>query len=410
MTGSEGIANAVDLEAADSTADRTTGGITATAITRNEAWTLFAYLATWSYLLYGIGNATPYLKTDLHLSDFEAGLHGSALAVGVLAVGFVFDSIARRFGSRWFLDFSVGGFVVGVALFALAPMVGFSLAGAAVLGISGSFLGTTVNIGLTKGDPNTSRRLISQANALCMITAGVAPVVIGLAVQVVGVWRIAMFVPAVAALILTVVRRRPPPESEESEEAESARVPRGGLPRVFWLVWLMLLCSFSIEFSQVFWGSTIIARQAGIVTADATLLASFFVVGMFVSRAALGAGLGSSRPRLIIAIGLVIVIVGTSLVWISRTPALSALGIFLGGLGTGVLFPIGLVIALEAAGRGKYQAAARTTMGSGLAVLLAPSLLGLASDAVGVSTAWLAVPGLAVAAMAVLAITPRPKG
>jgi hypothetical protein len=45
-----------------------------------------------------------------------------------------------------------------------------------------------------------------------------------------------------------------------------------------------------------------------------------------------------------------------------------------------------------------------------MAVMLAPSVLGLASDAVGVSSAWLIVPGLAVAAMAVLAVTPHPNG
>jgi hypothetical protein len=43
-----------------------------------------------------------------------------------------------------------------------------------------------------------------------------------------------------------------------------------------------------------------------------------------------------------------------------------------------------------------------------VAVLLAPSTLGLASDAVGVVGAWPIILALAVAALGVLAATPRP--
>ena len=52
-----------------------------------NVWIPFSYLAVWAYLLYVLGIATPYLRADLHLTDFEAGLHASALAVGVLTAG-----------------------------------------------------------------------------------------------------------------------------------------------------------------------------------------------------------------------------------------------------------------------------------------------------------------------------------
>ena len=50
----------------------------------NATWTSFSYLAVYAYILYGLGNATPYLRDDLRLTGFEAGLHASAMAVGLL--------------------------------------------------------------------------------------------------------------------------------------------------------------------------------------------------------------------------------------------------------------------------------------------------------------------------------------
>jgi fucose permease len=364
-------------------------------------WISFSYLAVWAYLLYGIGNATPHIRADLHLTDFEAGLHASALAIGVLTAGVSADFVARKLGSAWLLDAAVLILAAAIGLVVLAPSLPFSLAGALLLGLGGGTLGTDVNVRLSRtGGPET-RKLMAQANALAMVTAVVAPLAMGLAEAGFHAWRIALLIPLLAFAILTLTRPR------ESEERSSIRLPSVRLPGAYWFVWLLLVLGVSIEFSFVFWGSTIVGQRTGISSADATLLASFFVVGMFLSRAAIGRGMGSSQtPRGLIAAGLVVVLVGAVLIWVSNIPAISALGLLLGGLGTAGLWPIGLTVALQTAPKAQLQASARSTLGSGFAVLLAPSALGLAADAVGVVAAWTIIPILAIAALAVVAITP----
>ena len=66
-----------------------------------STWILFCYLAIWGYVLYGLGNAVPYLRADLRLTDFEAGLHSSAVAIGVLAAALSASRLNRWIGSRW---------------------------------------------------------------------------------------------------------------------------------------------------------------------------------------------------------------------------------------------------------------------------------------------------------------------
>ena len=368
----------------------------------HATWTTYSYLAVWGYVLYGIGNATPYLRTDLGLTDFQAGLHASALAVGVLMAGVGADQVARWVGPRWLLDLAVGCLVVALGLVVLAPNLLVSLSGAMLIGLGGGLLGTDINVRLIGRDGTETRKAMGQANALSMVTAAAAPVAIGLAVAGLHAWRLALLVPVVALVALTVLRPR------AAEARSSARPPRMRLPRAYWFAWLVLVFGVSIEFSFVFWGSTIVGKRTGLASADATLLASLFVAGMFVGRAAVGRGLGAGRAsRGLLAVGLVVVLFGAGLVWVSTVPILSGVGLFVGGLGLSPLWPVGLTMALQTAPQAPLSAAARATLASGTAVLLAPSTLGLASDAFGVVGAWPIILALGVAALVVLAITPR---
>ena len=145
-------------------------------------WTAFSFLALWSYLLYGLGNATPYLRDDLRLTSFEAGLHASALALGILVAGATADGLGRKVGLSRLFDLSVVYFVVAVGMIVLAPALAVSLAGAFLLGMGGGTLVTQVNVELSRFGQAQSRLLLSQGNAFSMVLAAAAPLEIGLAV------------------------------------------------------------------------------------------------------------------------------------------------------------------------------------------------------------------------------------
>ena len=93
-------------------------------------WVSFSHLAIWAYILYGMGVATPYLRTDLRLTDFEAGLHASAMAVGVLVAGVSVDWVGRLIGPGRLRDLAAVVLVGALGMVALAPILPVSLAGA----------------------------------------------------------------------------------------------------------------------------------------------------------------------------------------------------------------------------------------------------------------------------------------
>lgn len=361
----------------------------------------FSYLAIWGYLLYGLGNATPYLREDLRLTAFEAGLHASALAIGVLTAGVTADAVARWMGTSRLLDVSVAILVAAIALVVVAPVLPLSLAGAFLMGLGGGSLGTHVNVQIGRASATDSRKMMGQANAWSMVTAAAAPLAIGLAAVFLHTWKIALLAAIVALIGLTLVRPR------ATGRTALVRMPRSSLPARYWMSWLFMVLAVSIEFSFVFWGSTMVARKTAISSADATLLVSLFVAGMFAGRAAIGRGLGARRgSRGLMAVGLAIVLTGASLIWVSTAPALAGLGLFLGGLGTAGLWPIGIAVALQIAPKAQFEASARATLASGFAVLIAPSALGLLADEVGVVSAWPVILLVAAAALVVVAVTP----
>jgi len=366
----------------------------------SATWTTFSYLAVYAYALYGLGIATPYIRVDLGLTGFEAGLHASAMAVGVLIAGFTADALARRIGATWLLDLSVSCLILAIVLIAAAPSLPISLAGAMLLGFGGGALGTHVNVELGQSGESKSRRLLGQANAWAMVMAAAAPLAIGLAASF-HAWRLALLLPIVGFVALAAFRPATPKPTALVHE------PKTRLPGSYWFAWALLIIAVSIEFSFVFWGSTIVGRKTGISSADATLLASLFVLGMFVGRAAIGRGIGAGREtRGLMAAGLVAIFAGAGLMWISPDQIVSGVGLFLGGLGTAGLWPLGITVALQRAPKAPMEAAARATLASGLAILVAPSGLGLLSDGVGVVAAWPAILLLACAGLIVLALTP----
>jgi fucose permease len=75
-------------------------------------------------------------------------------------------------------------------------------------------------------------------------------------------------------------------------------------------------------------------------------------------------------------------------------------GLFVTGLGVSLHYPLGIARALAASGGRRDQAAARASLGVGLAVGAAPFTLGAVADRVGTHAAFLVVPALLAAAAA----------
>jgi hypothetical protein len=126
-----------------------------------------------------------------------------------------------------------------------------------------------------------------------------------------------------------------------------------------------------------------------------------FYAGMGTARVALSFHLVSGHdPLWLIRGSLAVALLGSLLAWSSTGIELAGLGIYLAGLGTGFLYPLGVTVALALVPGMQVRGSARLILASGVAILVSPLALGVAADIAGVSIGWLLVPGLCLAALA----------
>jgi fucose permease len=179
------------------------------------------------------------------------------------------------------------------------------------------------------------------------------------------------------------------------------------LPALFWFYWVALLLGVAVEWSIITWGGDFLVAAGNLARADASLVMSAFFVAMLVGRS-LGAILARrvALPQLLLA-AMSVGLAGFITFWLAPVVGLRIGGLFFAGLGVANLFPFLLSIAMGIAEPASDLASARISLGAGSAILLAPLTLGWIADRAGISTAYLLVALLFVAAMTVVLATRR---
>lgn len=367
-----------------------------------ETWTAYAYLSTFGFLLYGLGSLTPYLRDQLRLTDAQAALHATAVALGTVSAGVFADRVERRLGRVKAGRLASGLVAAASALLAIAPTLPLTLLAAFMLGAGGGAILATVNLVLGRRGGSHAETLVARANVWSTAASLLAPVVIAsLAATAVGGRAVALLPIAVLGIL----------ELRGGQVLESVSVTRPArLPASFWVAWLYVVLVVAIEFSYVVWGSTIVERRTGVSRELATGIVGAFVAGMLVGRLALAAGLARHwGARRWMQVGLLVAGAGGGIVWLSTEPALSTAGLLVAGAGTAGLYPLGIPAALARAPGAPLSAGARMTLASGVALLAAPLVLGVISDLFGIVAGWPLVIALCGAALLVLrAIPPVP--
>jgi MFS family permease len=367
-----------------------------------DAWPSYAAIAAVGYVVYGVGAVSPYLRTQLGLTDAEVGLHSSAMAIGLVLSGFLAAALDRRLGEVTVRGAGVATLAVAVIVLAVGPALGATLGAALLVGLGAGTLLGYANALLARPGGRLARVRVARANVWAMVSAFVCPVVLASASGSGLPWGLGLL-PALGLLVIVALDLRAGPRLvRASRTGDKASLPLG-----FWLAWAFLVSVIAVEFSIVFWGATLVERQTGVTTEVATLLGGLFLGGMFVGRLGQSRGLGTGGDiRRSAATGVVLAGTGASIAWVSTEPMVSGAALFLAGLGVAGLYPLGVAAALGAAPGRLTLAGTRVTLASGTAILIAPLALGAAADAAGVPVAWGLVVGLSLVALALVTVLP----
>lgn len=339
-------------------------------------WVCYLLLGYFSLMVGATGALLPSLRLELGLSFTQASQHPSVYAVGLLMSSFLTDRLSRRLGSRSLLWGGAFGMAAGAGVVMAAPSSFWSLCGFFLMGGLGALTLIEVSATLSALHGPNRARAIGEANVLASFCTVLAPLCVGGAVAAGLGWRVGVgLVPAALLVIGGVFWRTPVPQT-----APPGRSAGGPLPGRFWRFWTLLVLCVAVEFGVLFWAAEYLQDVGFVTPAAAPLGLSTFFLAMLLGRAAGTrlAGRVGNGPLLLGSLGTALA--GFLAYWLGGAAWVQFAGLFGCGLGIANLYPFTISLALGSVSGPLTRASARASLGSGLAILLAPFALGALAD------------------------------
>ncbi|MGR6317202.1 MFS transporter [Micromonospora soli] len=415
-------------------------------------WLTYAQLGLWGFFLYGFGPVVPLLRDEQGTSAAIAGLHSTGIAVGALLGGALFAPVARRVGRGPAIWLGLAGVAAGVAALGLLSALPATIAAVAVIATFGMLVISGVNVVLAGHHGPAAPAALAEANAACAGMGILAPLVIGATVGAGLGWRPVMAVEvglialvALAALTFRVrlpnaapaavaaadpvgvtataiaepADSRPDRPRAGASRPDPARPTRagagvdlaeraadrpsrpvaGGLPRAYWIAWVLMSVTGSIEVCLSLWTADVLRTHAGLSAGGASAAIAAIVCGMFVGRAAGGRVALRWPPVPLLLAALTVSLAGFALFWSAPVGWLAVTGLVVLGLGNALHYPLAISIALAVAGPAADKAAGWSSYSMGVGFGIAPVALGWVADGVGPHLAFLLLPGFIAAAL-----------
>ncbi|GGT78301.1 MFS transporter [Actinomadura citrea] len=386
-----------------------------------ETLGLYAAFGCLGYLLTALGAILPQLREERGLPRAEAALYPSAFALGLVIVGLVGHRLAARLG-RYAIPAALTALVGGATLLAASGGRLGTAAGALVLGLGGAGLVQLVPAALRAAHHGDGTIQIGEANAVSSAASVLSPVLIGVALAHGLGWRPAFAAPpllAAAALLLLTRPPQPPTSATPDDGSEGDGSVRSEGPGSgsrdgaagtglaageggvgFWGRWVDLVLAVGVEFCMVFWAADFLGSVKGLGSGGAATLSAGFVLGMAAGRAVAGPVVRrGGRPDRLLALAAAVGLGGFAVLWASPAPVAVA-GLVLTGLGVALLYPVILGQALAARPSEPVRAAARCALASGVAIGVAPLVLGALADLTTLRAAVFVAPVLLLVLLA----------
>lgn len=361
----------------------------AVSFTRDRfTWLAYLMLAYYAYMQSTLGPLMPFLASELNMSYTVRGLHVSAFALGMIIAGSTADRVAARFGRTRLFWLGGGGMALaGLALIVLHTPV-LTIAASFAMGVIGSYLLIVIQASLSDHHGGHRGIALTEANVCASISSMMAPLLISQAEHIDLGWRVAMIVGAGAWLLLVLTGRRvtitPQPEQTAGATGSTQR-----LPRLFWVLWGVVFLSVAVEWSIAFWSPVFLEQVAGIDRVTASGALTLFYMAAIFGRLAGSRLTRRLRPDVLLAGAGVLVVAAFPVFWLARAPGLALGALFVLGLGVANLFPLSLSAATTLGAAVANKASARVSLAGGLAILIAPQVLGSLADQIGIQSAFL---------------------
>ena len=311
--------------------------------------TLFA-VACLGMLAFGIvlttlGAVLPSVIERFGIDTAAAGSLFLLMTFGILLGSVVFGPIVDRNGYKGMLLLATALIAIGIEGIAFAPSMAWLRVAVAVVGFGGGIIngGTNALVADVSADDRTAG--LSLLGVFFGVGAVGVPFVLA---SLLGTFSHSAIIAAVGAFVavpFVITAATPFPAPKQPQGFPLATAGRLLRDPVLLLMGLMLFLQSGIEITVGGWTATFFRDELRITERRALVYLSLFWFGLMLARLALGSVLKRVAPTRVLLGCIAIGVVGAATLILARDASVSALGVFLLGVGLAATFPVVLGLA-----------------------------------------------------------------
>lgn len=216
-------------------------------------------------------------------------------------------------------------------------------------------------------------------------------------------WRFGLLLTIPATIILYFFSRD---KNHDAHDRDVSVRQSGKLSRTYWIACFGFFICICTEFATAFWAAALLRDRVGGTASAATL-----------AIVALGSGMAIGRwygaivlKKLLLDQQLISIIIlqfiGFTIFWFSHNFLISLVSLFINGLGISMQFALSSLRLISFSEKRPDLAIGISSLAAGSGIALAPFVLGVLGDHLGISRAYLMVPVLIVIALVIVILTP----
>ena len=353
-------------------------------------WTACLQGTILNFFLGGFGPAQPLLRQEQGTSLTVAGLHGTMMGIAAIIAGFLHPTMIHKIGRPKTSWIGLLIFTTGVPVFVLGGSIAFTLPAILYSCIGFNFVILNMIATLSSHYPKTPDLAASQSNAINAMGYVFGTVLVGTFAKLGISWRLALLLVVPATIVLYFYGHD---KIEDTREIDAPK-QSGKLGINFWIAWVGFFATISSEFATAFWAATLVTNRTGADPAISTLCIAALGTGFGIGRWYIPIWMNrttlDNRLKTILAIQFLAFLV----FWFSHNLTISLIALLFIGIGISGQFPMTTVRLIKLSNNRPDLAMAKSAFAGGGAIALAPFLLALLGDQIGISKAYLMVPVL----------------
>jgi len=216
-------------------------------------------------------------------------------------------------------------------------------------------------------------------------------------------WRFGLLLTIPATIILYFFSRD---KNRDVHDRDVSVRQKGKLSQTYWIACFGFFICICTEFATSFWAAALLRDRVGGTASAATLAIVALGSGMAVGRWYGAIVLKKLKLDQQLITIIILQFIGFAIFWFSHNILISLVSLFINGLGISMQFALCSLRLISFSDKRPDLAIGISSLAAGSGIALAPFILGVLGDHLGISRAYLMVPVLIVIALTIVILIP----